>query len=288
MKNDMKTDDLFDQNTKNFMHMLHVLEECKDGGNLPTRELLSQFTTVTVELRRIFLSRIVRQQTGGVVQSGLMKGYAIGDEVTWREQDDGVKLVGFYEREVCDVVQSLGTGRDILVDLGGADGYYAVGLLATGRVARSVCYESEPHSRANIHAIARRNGVQDRITVLGQATRDFYGDLARLGVDLERTFIISDIEGGEFDVFSSDCLRALSRAHIIIELHHFNFDDSAEKLSALHERAREFFDIEFLRTGSRDPADIPLLQSWNDSDRWLMCSESRGTLMNWMHLSPRT
>ncbi|WP_206955963.1 hypothetical protein [Trinickia acidisoli] len=45
-----------------------------------------------------------------------MKGFYIGDLVTWCAQDDGAKLLGFCEREVCDLLAELGKLHDTLVD----------------------------------------------------------------------------------------------------------------------------------------------------------------------------
>ena len=51
--------------------------------------------------------------------------------------------------------------------------------------------------------------------------------------------------------------------------------------------AEEFFNVTELKMGSRDLSNIPELQKFSDSDRWLMCSEGRGELMSWLRLDPK-
>lgn len=242
------------------------------------------------DLYRFILMRRVMHVTGGVIQHGPLAGFNIGQFATWREDDNAAKLLGFYEQEVCTLLARLaGPQRDVLVDLGGADGYYAVGMIARGIYRESHCFEIVDASRANIAAIATANGVADRVHLYGAATPSFAADLVSRGIDFRRASVLVDIESAEFEVLTAECLHDLRHAHVIVEIHDFmRPHDGAQRYAELCERAQVEFNVHVLTTGARDPSAIPLLRSgWTDTDRWLLCSESRATLMTWLYLEPK-
>lgn len=241
------------------------------------------------DLYRFLLMRRVMHLTGGVIKHGPLAGFNIGQHATWREEDNASKVLGFYEQEVCALLDRLSGRCDVLVDLGGADGFYAVGMVERGLYRESHCFEIEDQSRANIAAIAAANGVTDRVHLYGAATSTFARDLAAAGVDFQRAAVLVDIESNEFDVLTAECLHDLRHAHVIVEIHDFmRPHDGAQRYAELRERAQVDFHVHSFTTGARDPSSIPFLrQGWTDTDRWLLCSESRATLMTWLYLEPK-
>lgn len=258
--------------------------------NVESRDLFYHLTVEAIEMRRIFIGRRVWQATGGIVQHGLMAGYYLGDRATWRHQDNAAKLLGLYEQEVCELIGRLKSGRSTLVDLGAADGFYAVGLVATGNFERSFCYEIEAASRENVRHIAAAAGVGDRVHVFGAATPLFPRELTAIGVQFSDAVVLCDIEGAEFDVLTRGCLEEIRDAHVIVELHDFQIPNGAgpQAYRDLISRASEFFTIREYRTGARDLSGIPMFSDhWTDTDRWLACSEGRAKLMSWLHFEPK-
>ncbi|HGO6074593.1 TPA: hypothetical protein ACK3Q6_004444 [Burkholderia cepacia] len=251
-------------------------------------QMLEYRTADAAELRRFILTRRLMHLSGGVILHGPLAGFNLGTLATWREADNAPKLLGFYEQEVCGLLAHIASTRDVFVDLGGADGYYAVGLIAQNFYRESHCFELEEQSRANIAHNATINGVSDRVHVYGAATPAFATELASRGVDFSRAAVLIDIEGGEFDVLTDECLHQLRHAHVIVEIHDFMRSDGKDRLPELLDRVRPIFNVHALRTGARDPSQIPeLAQGWTDTDRWLLCSESRATLMTWLYLQPK-
>ncbi|WP_175771867.1 hypothetical protein [Burkholderia ambifaria] len=251
-------------------------------------QMLEYRTSEPVDMRRFVLMRRLMHLTGGIVKYGPLSGFNLGALATWREADNGPKLLGFYEQEVCEVLARVASTRDVFIDLGGADGYYAVGLVAKNFYREAHCFELEERSRANIAQNAANNNVAERVHIYGAATPSFATELAARGVDFDQAAVLVDIEGAEFDVLTNECLQQLQRAHIVIELHEFLRPDGKERLQELLERAANLFNVHTLTTGARDPSKIPELASgWNDNDRWLLCSESRATLMTWLYLEPK-
>ncbi len=252
-------------------------------------QMVNHFTENGAELFRFVLMRRLMHVTSGIVQHGPLAGFNIGNNATWRACDNAPKLIGFYEKEVCELLAHLSASRDTFVDLGGADGYYAVGMVERQIYRESHCYELSDESRANIAAIAAENHVADRVQLYGAATPHFARELAARGVDFRRATVLVDIEGAEFDVLTEECLNDLRDAHVIVEIHDFmRPHDGKQRCAELLERAGRIFHVHSFTTGARDPSSIPMLRSgWTDTERWLLCSESRATCMTWLHLEPK-
>ena len=252
-----------------------------------TEDYLGKITTYSVEVRRVLISRHFHSMFEGKIQQGPLKGFAIDDDPAWGPGDLAPKLLGLYEQEILTLIESLRSRKKVLVNLGAADGYYGVGLVATNNFARSICYESSDQGRAYLERLSAQNGVADRVQIFGTATSSFPDDLKKLGISIDESLILCDVEGAEFDIFTDDCLRSLKGADVIIELHDFMVKDGSKALQKMVDAARNHFNLSLIKTGFRDLSGFPELDSLNDSDRWLICSEGRIQLMAWLHLSPR-
>jgi hypothetical protein len=167
------------------------------------------------------------------------------------------KLLGIYERELHGAIEAaIRAAPGVIVNVGAADGYYAVGLARRVPGATVIAYEADATQRALCMRVAAANGVD--IELRGAAGP---GDLA--GADL----IVMDCEG---------CERALLApplaATIIVELHDFLApgigEDVAARFAATH-------DVTFVPTAPQPPANELLL------------SEYRPGPMRWAVMTPR-
>src|SRR5580658_8922647 len=111
--------------------------------------------------------------------------------------EQGVIILGLYEQEVLENLVGAPARYRVFVDVGAADGYYAVGLLFSGRVERSVAFETIPEFRAAIAQLANENGVADKITILGTASDRFADVLVKNQITSRETMFLFDIEGAE-------------------------------------------------------------------------------------------
>ncbi len=127
------------------------------------------------------------------------------------------KVAGTYELEIQTATFGhLRSARRRIVDLGAAEGYYAVGSLFMNPAIRSVAYESTAEARAACLELAKRNHVADRLVLKGHCSvADLRQELAPNDVDL----LIVDIEGGELEVLDPHQIPALAGVPIIVELH---------------------------------------------------------------------
>lgn len=129
---------------------------------------------------------------------------------------DGIPILfATYELELHPIIEEVASKRyDRIIDIGCAEGYYAVGL-AIRTNAPVFAFDCEPRERSYLRQMARLNGVADRIH-----TRSWCDPriLQRLTCG-RRCLVISDCEGYELKLFQGTVLSALKNCDLIIEIH---------------------------------------------------------------------
>jgi hypothetical protein len=255
-------------------------------------ELLHYFdeaTSQAVHARRKYLSKMIRSQCDSVVQYGILKGFRVPHS-NWAEVISSAYILGTYEISICAILDKVRGPNKVLIDLGGADGIFGVGLVEAGAFGQSLIFEMDPGRRHALSEMAQAHGVANRVAVLGEATPEFLGQVEGHGVALDRSVVLCDIEGAEFTLFTDDVLSRLQNSHVIIELHDFLLADPARRENAVAElkrSAERYFDVCEIKDGLRDIRNIPLLRNWSDWDSWLLCVEARYRMMSWLWLRPK-
>ncbi len=123
-------------------------------------------------------------------------------------------LFGTYELELHPIIEEVASRHyDRIIDIGCAEGYYAVGL-AQRMDATVYAFDCEPRARFYCRQMARENRVADRIHVMSWCSARTLKNLAD-----GRCLIIADCEGYEVDLFSDDVVTALKNCDLIVELH---------------------------------------------------------------------
>ena len=88
-----------------------------------------------------------------------------------------------------------------------------MGLALLGK--KVVAFDTDPHERRICRGMSQVNEVFNGLLIRGWCT----GKDLRSLTSRERALIISDIEGGELELFTPDVIRDLRHCDIIIELH---------------------------------------------------------------------
>jgi len=234
--------------------------------------------------RRLTLSRKFMRDFDGVIQYGPLKGAKMIANSSWSRRDKAAMLFGLYEQEVLNVLSKAANSYKRFIDLGAADGYYGIGVVASGLFEHSTCYEMSKKGQEVLAKAALANDVEDKVDIRGIAREDFYTEF---GEDERRdTLLFIDVEGAEFGILTQKTLEAFRHSAIIIEMHEWMVENGEAALAALRERAEKTHKINAFRTGSRDLSVFPELAMLCDTDRWLICSENRGRLMTWWFLEP--
>jgi hypothetical protein len=149
----------------------------------------------------------------GVVLAGPFQGLRMETTGTWG--GNAARLAGCYEEELTDTVEAIIASRPRrIVDIGAAEGYYAVGFARAVPSAEVVAFELEHDARQLCKRNAALNGV--RVKVRGRATPATLQRELRPG-----TVVLSDCEGYEIVLMDPAAVPGLAQCLLIIEMHEF-------------------------------------------------------------------
>ncbi len=170
------------------------------------------------------------------VLHGPFKGLIYPNETAWGSTLIP-KLVGSYEKEIHPWIDQISNlNYDVIIDIGAAEGYYAVGLALRFPNAKIIAFEVEPFARERLAAMAALNGVAERIEIRGLCDAQALMDL-----DLDgRCLIVCDAEGHEQEIFDAEVVRKLENHDLIIEFHDFVHFGVSRRLAALFHETHVF------------------------------------------------
>jgi len=168
------------------------------------------------------------------------------------------KILGTYECELNDAIETVcASNRDVIVDIGAAEGYYAVGLAMRNPDTTVISFEMNPSARYYLRRLAERNGVGDRIREHGICDIDGLNDALD---DAHRPAVMSDCEGAEDFLLDPNRVPALRRAWILVETHD-EMQVGTTMLSGITDRLIERFTpthrIRLIASRDRDSSDLP-------------------------------
>ncbi len=124
------------------------------------------------------------------------------------------KLAGTYEEPIHEWVLQARGQYDRLVNIGCAEGYYAVGFAWAGLVPQVFAFDIDAQAIQVARTLAQKNGQSDRVTF---GSRCDHEQLEQLISD--RTLVLCDIEGAELELLDPERCPALVRADVIFEAH---------------------------------------------------------------------
>ncbi|MEM7522732.1 MAG: class I SAM-dependent methyltransferase [Pseudomonadota bacterium] len=195
------------------------------------------------------------------------------------------KLLGSYENEIDGFMQTIAARRYTdIVDVGCAEGYYAVGLARLFPDAKVWAYDVDGGAREMCRLMAEANGVADRLELGGWCDG---GTLAGLPSE-SRALIFADCEGYEKTLFSADIASALANHDVLVECHDYK---DTEITSSIRAALGATHDIEDAASvpDFRKAADAAFdeLEGYDYEVRKFIVAESRSAPQNWLFLSSR-
>lgn len=188
--------------------VLHWLQDEK----LPHRQRLERSLRRLARWRQQILLNTYRAKHGSVVFSGPFEG------MVYHQATEGAtlpRLLGCYEAELHPFFEQLKTREySTIVDIGCAEGYYAVGLARWLPGVQVLAHDIDAAARESCVALARENGVADRVSVGGEFAGETFASLPS-----SRALVVCDIEGAEFDLLDPQRYRGLERLDFLVEVH---------------------------------------------------------------------
>lgn len=186
------------------------------------------------------------------------------------------KLVGAYEAEISGVIEEMAAhGYDRILNIGCAEGYYAVGLAMRSPRTKVFAFDINDNAAHLCHELAQSNGVSDRVIFSGACNP------AKLNEMIEgETGIICDCEGYEMELLDPAKVPKLANADMLVELHRLS-DPKASVKDTLLKRLDGTHRCKFIPIAKTDPAQFPILQRISPRDRRMAVSELRTGVNGW-------
>lgn len=192
------------------------------------------------------------------------------------------KLTGTYECELHDVINKIIKDKyTLIIDVGAAEGYYAVGLSYVNRHRsdfKVLAYDTDTEAINNLHELAKLNSVSGLIE-----THSLFslGDLKKYSS--ENIFLICDIEGAEKELLNPSEESALLNCDILVEIH--DGEDSNEIKELLRKRFEQTHTIEHIKFDESHKYRHNIF-NWirNSKAKQYMSNEGRKYGLDWFYM----
>jgi hypothetical protein len=196
------------------------------------------------------------------------------------------KLFGTYELELHEVFKKLKNNNySTVIDIGAAEGYYAVGVTHWNLKCKVIAFEAIPELHKRINYLAQINNAASRIEINGFCDSE---QLNGLGAMLNGAFLIVDIEGYEKKLLDPQIIPLLRKSTILVETHDHEVLDCH---NTIVQRFQSSHEISVYKSRSRIMKDYPLRPSSLSrllmSDVIIDCiSDHRAVSNYWLLLEP--
>lgn len=190
------------------------------------------------------------------------------------------KLLGCYEQELHPYLeQAIARDYAHVLNIGVAEGYYAVGLARRMPKAKVFAFDIDENAQRTCAEVAKANGVAERVRVGGLFRGEDFASFAT-----ERTLLVCDIEGAEKALLDPRAYPALRKMDVIVELH----DCIEPGLSAtIPERFAATHDITLVKQTGRAAPLPPVFEQLSHLDQLLAVWEWRTGPTPWAIMKAR-
>jgi len=199
--------------------------------------------------RSILVQNTLIQQQGLTVHQGPFAGLEFIERSS--EGCHVAKLLGCYEQPLHEYLyQVITTDYDAIVNIGCAEGYYAVGLARKMPKTQVYAYDLNTAALDACRKLAQKNGVADQVTV-----KQKFDPVTFKKFMNKKTLIICDIEGAEEQLLDPVISPELIQMDILVEAH----DDLTTDISkTLKNRFSDTHNIKLIKdNGQRNLRDMP-------------------------------
>ncbi len=251
----------------------------------PLRKLIGKFLAPWTVAKWHKDAQLAYEITNGKIIDGPFKGMAYinqsGGSIL------GAKLLGTYEQELNNAIAEIISDQPkLIIDIGSAEGYYAVGLCHKLKNVKMIAFEADEKSHIKLTSLAKLNAVTDQIDQRGIC------DSASLNSALEsadNTVVICDIEGAEKFVLDIKASPKLKQCKVLVEIHELlvpNVD------TLINDRFKTTHNIQIIKEQPRTIVQAKTINQalkTNQPDTTILrlLSEMRRDQMQWFWMTPK-
>jgi hypothetical protein len=190
------------------------------------------------------------------------------------------RLLGTYESELHPHFAAFAAeGLDCVIDVGCAEGYYAVGLARMMPGVQVHAHDIDEKARAACADLAARNGVADRVIIGGEfKPTDFESFAGR------KVLALVDAEGAELDILRPDLSPALAKINLIVETHDVYRKGALKEMIARFSPTHDIVRVDQQQKVFEMP---PFLRNMTHLDQLLAVWEWRILPTPWLVMRPK-
>lgn len=241
-------------------------------------EKLHRALRILAKWRSELLGNTLIGRSGTAVLSGPFKGmdYAVRAS----EGSRASRQIGCYEASLAPVIEAIiAKSPEIVVDIGSAEGYYAVGLARRLPEARVMARDASSKAQQLCAQLARANGVEKQVEIGGIFN---HSDFALCNT--AKTVVICDIEGAEDALLDPVAAPGLLNADILVECHDGMFPGLADRIRARFDKSHRVTRID----RKLDDSGMPdWMEELSDLDRLMALWEWRAGPTPWLWMEKR-
>ena len=193
--------------------------------------------------------------------------------------------LGSYETEVQLELEKLRNefNKKTFIDIGGADGLFAVGVLVNKMFDNTIVFEIEKRGREAIKRNSIKNQVYDKLTILGEANKE---TLSKCLYENSESIILMDIEALEFKLLDIEMIQLIQNSPIIIEIHCFSESDIIS-YSKLKDNLEKYFTVKTLKNNKLELDSHKHISHLTDIQKALVLTERRTIRAEWLVCRPK-
>lgn len=192
------------------------------------------------------------------------------------------KWIGTYELELHEIIHTIIDKQyNTIIDIGAAEGYYAIGLSSKCPTSQIISYDTDPIARVRQRQLHKLNPQHKNLSINKYCTAAVL-DNAINGTSL----IICDIEGFEFDLIDPKSCKSLIHSDILVEIHSYKNHSTQEVKETLERRMKSSHNISTIRQIQRtifnEIRSIPEVSSLSNSRLLKAMDEERRISQYWL------
>jgi hypothetical protein len=241
-----------------------------------TNETLLNMLRLLAKWRSAMIVNTILKLNGPYVQSGPFQGMYYGGAAS--EGSGSARLLGVYEAALHPVIEAIiAHGYAQVLDVGCAEGYYAVGLARRMPQARIIARDTSAAAQQNCRELARANETDARIEIGGAVAHSHFDICAQA-----ETVVICDIEGAEAELLNPTLAKGLLSADILVEVHDCFSPNLSQQIA---QRFAASHDVQIIHR-SLSPDPLPeSFNSFSDLDRLIALWEWRIGPTPWLWMT---
>ena len=251
----------------------------KIAAEPPDADQLAKALRHLAKWRSGLVANTLANRSGTTILSGPFKG--MNYAVRASEGSRAARLIGAYEASLAPIIEQIITRNyDLVIDVGSAEGYYAIGLARRMPNARIMARDDNPNAQTLCGELAAANNVADRVHIGGRMT---HADFAICKTT--RTVVICDIEGAEKDLLDPTLAPGLLSADILVEAHDCMTPGLSQRIAA---RFAATHDVQIINR-TLDAEGLPAwMETASDLDRLIALWEWRIGPTPWLWMVRKT